>query len=233
MTSCMVKIVNQENKEKQEEKILQAARKLFEEEGYDNASVNKIIKHMKIAKGTFYHYFPSKEDLLDKMIKVMIKEAMRPIKKEIEREGFSAVEKFNNVVNQIYTYKLRHRKLQKMFLKFFYSEKNSSLIQKIINRSKVAVVPEFAKILEQGKKDGSFKIKNSEIVATIIMDLMMSFFESILPYLKKSKLEKKDVNTILDLSDVYRDAIEKVMGAKEGTVDVLNKKVLKQLLFIE
>ena len=44
--------------------ILDAAQLLFNSQGYDSTSVNAIIEHLGISKGTFYHYFSSKEDLI-------------------------------------------------------------------------------------------------------------------------------------------------------------------------
>ncbi|MBE6888169.1 MAG: TetR/AcrR family transcriptional regulator [Ruminococcaceae bacterium] len=45
-------------------KILNAAWKLFEEKGYEETTVDEIIEATQTSKGTFYHYFKSKEDLL-------------------------------------------------------------------------------------------------------------------------------------------------------------------------
>ena len=59
----MVRISKDYDVRKQE--FLDAAQKLFYEQGYDQTSVNTIIDAVGVSKGTFYHYFKSKEDLLD------------------------------------------------------------------------------------------------------------------------------------------------------------------------
>jgi AcrR family transcriptional regulator len=45
--------------------LLQAARTIFESEGFDGASINQIVDRAGVARGTFYIYFPSKEDILE------------------------------------------------------------------------------------------------------------------------------------------------------------------------
>lgn len=45
-------------------RILHAAVDLFAERGYDGTSVAEVIARAGVAKGGFYHHFPSKEDLL-------------------------------------------------------------------------------------------------------------------------------------------------------------------------
>ena len=49
--------------------ILDAAEILFTEKGYDNTSVTDIMNAVGIAKGTLYHHYKSKEDILNALIK--------------------------------------------------------------------------------------------------------------------------------------------------------------------
>lgn len=51
-------------KQSTKERIIQAAWALFEEKGFDNVSVDEIVAAAKSSKGSFYHYFSKKEDLL-------------------------------------------------------------------------------------------------------------------------------------------------------------------------
>ncbi len=44
--------------------LLEAAATLFREQGYDNTTIEAITERADVAKGTFFNYFPSKEDLL-------------------------------------------------------------------------------------------------------------------------------------------------------------------------
>ena len=58
--------------EERKKEILMIARKLFVEKGYDQTSINDILKIIEIAKGTFYYYFTSKEELLEEIIMQII-----------------------------------------------------------------------------------------------------------------------------------------------------------------
>lgn len=46
------------------QRVIDQALRMFAERGYENVSVDEILKEAGIAKGTFYHYFESKEDIL-------------------------------------------------------------------------------------------------------------------------------------------------------------------------
>lgn len=57
--------------------ILVAARELFVKKGYEQTSVNDILKIVDIAKGTFYYYFTSKEEVLGAIILDIVEEGAR------------------------------------------------------------------------------------------------------------------------------------------------------------
>lgn len=60
--------------EERRKEILLTARKLFVQKGYDQTSVNDILKIVDIAKGTFYYYFSSKEEVLQAIIMDIVHE---------------------------------------------------------------------------------------------------------------------------------------------------------------
>lgn len=54
-------------KGKTKKKIVAAAWRLFYKNGYDNTTVDAIIKESGTSKGTFYHYFNGKDGLLSSL----------------------------------------------------------------------------------------------------------------------------------------------------------------------
>ncbi|PCI24508.1 hypothetical protein COB57_04905 [Candidatus Peregrinibacteria bacterium] len=48
--------------------IFQSAKKLFEKHGFKKTSIDEIVQAAKVAKGTFYIYFPSKESIYEKIV---------------------------------------------------------------------------------------------------------------------------------------------------------------------
>jgi AcrR family transcriptional regulator len=47
-----------------QERLLDAAVRLFAEKGFDGTSVQEIVERAAVTKGAMYHYFKSKDDLL-------------------------------------------------------------------------------------------------------------------------------------------------------------------------
>lgn len=63
--------------EVRKQEILLAARELFVNKGYDQTSINDILHVVDIAKGTFYYYFASKEEVLETIILDIVEEGAR------------------------------------------------------------------------------------------------------------------------------------------------------------
>ena len=55
------------NEQKQRQQLLNAAWKLFYEKGYQDTTLDDILKEAHCSKGRFYYYFHAKAELLDSM----------------------------------------------------------------------------------------------------------------------------------------------------------------------
>jgi len=51
------------------ERILETASELFYKQGYRATGINEVIKESGVAKATFYHHFPTKDDLCHAYLK--------------------------------------------------------------------------------------------------------------------------------------------------------------------
>ncbi len=51
--------------EERRSEFVEAAEKLFKENGIVDTTINSIVKEMNVAKGLFYYYFKSKDDVID------------------------------------------------------------------------------------------------------------------------------------------------------------------------
>lgn len=71
--------------------ILLVARELFITKGYEQTSVNDILKIVDIAKGTFYYYFSSKEEVLEAIIVDIVEEGARKGKEILKDKSIPLV----------------------------------------------------------------------------------------------------------------------------------------------
>jgi AcrR family transcriptional regulator len=53
-------------------KLIKSARALFEKNGYLDTSINDIARHARVAYGTFYTYFSSKEEIFAEVVTALV-----------------------------------------------------------------------------------------------------------------------------------------------------------------
>ncbi|GAB3050978.1 TetR/AcrR family transcriptional regulator [Acinetobacter apis] len=93
---------------KKQKDILYKAIELFNEFGYSSVGIDRIIAESKVAKMTFYKYFPSKDFLIteclkerDQLIRESILLSLEPISKENGFERLKGIfDWFNHWFNQ-------------------------------------------------------------------------------------------------------------------------------------
>lgn len=64
--------------------IIDVAKNLFIEQGFDKTSVTQIARSAEVAKGLVYYYFETKEDVLDSVIESLCLEHVGVLKKRME-----------------------------------------------------------------------------------------------------------------------------------------------------
>jgi len=80
--------------------ILQAALKLFADEGFHSSSISKIAKSAGISKGLMYNYFKSKEALLKDIVISGISDLTRTF--DPNRDGILTTEELEYFINQTF-----------------------------------------------------------------------------------------------------------------------------------
>jgi AcrR family transcriptional regulator len=73
--------------------ILVAARELFIKKGYEHTSVIDILRIVDIAKGTFYYYFASKEEVLEAIILDIVDDGARRAEKILKDKSVPLVDR--------------------------------------------------------------------------------------------------------------------------------------------
>lgn len=84
------------------ERILEVAWKLFFEKGYENTTIDEIIRICGISKGGFYHHFSAKDDLLNHL-SYLFDEQYKKLSEELD-DSLSAMEKLYYYTENLFRY---------------------------------------------------------------------------------------------------------------------------------
>lgn len=207
--------------------ILDTAQRLFYSRGYGQTSVQDIIDEIGIAKGTFYHHFGSKSELLDALIARMVDQSMGFIEAIAFDESLDATAKFRRLFEAIASWKAQSRPFLLDVLRPLYADENTVLLQKLRTKSTARVLPIFAQIINQGVAEGSFHTEYSDQIGEIIMVILVALSDS-MAQLILHKPAKDAVLAVLEAKvAVTQHAIERLLGATPGALPIMNLETLK------
>ncbi len=210
--------------------LLNVAQELFFTKGYRRTSVDAIIKKVGVSKGTFYYYFKSKEDLMNKLVKRMTNQILIEVKKITERTDLDALAKLNRAYITTREVKLENIELIKLYLKVLYKDENIMLRHKIYMSNIDLLVPEFAKIIQQGVEEKVFNTPFPSKAARIIFELAQILSDSTAKLLLEMDENHEIIEKFGKEIDIYEDGIERIVGAKKGSINIVDRSMLKNLL---
>ncbi|TCO70724.1 TetR/AcrR family transcriptional regulator [Marinisporobacter balticus] len=84
--------------EERRNEILDVAETLFVTKGYLKTTINDILQEVGIAKGTFYYYFKSKEEVMDAIIIRFVSAGVKVAKEIISNTNLTVHEKLFKII---------------------------------------------------------------------------------------------------------------------------------------
>jgi AcrR family transcriptional regulator len=146
----MPRIIKQPEIRKME--IIDMAQNLFYLKGYDKTSVNEIIEKLGIAKGTFYYYFKSKEEILDVVVNRFIAILTSLANEILQSSEINAYEKLKRILVQQANSTPEEFKI----LEQLHKIQNVDMHQKMIVEAVKQYAPVLSEVIEQGIHEGIF-----------------------------------------------------------------------------
>ena len=141
---------------------MSAAEKLFLSQGVDATTVNEIVEAASVAKGTFYHYFSSKTEMLEALAKRYTERFLDTVQEAIDGCPPDDWEERLRVWihANIETYVKTYRTHDIVYTNHHHHDR--------ANKEKSALLDQLLEIIEGGRLAGVWAPKQPKIVALLI-----------------------------------------------------------------
>lgn len=200
--------------------ILTTAQRLFFSNGYENTTVQEIIDTVGIAKGTFYHYFDSKVDLLDALVESMTEQRLRLAKSIMDEHGLNAAQKLQRIFSEIEVWKTDNRKFFLEILRSWYSDENIIVRFKLTSQARQVMRGVLAQIIRQGVAEGTFKTPYPERIGEVILGLLENTSDELASILLGFQPGDLPLACLEEKLAVNQHAINLLLGAQPGAVQI-------------
>lgn len=191
--------------------LLDAAFSLFMERGYGAVTVQDLIDAVGIAKGTFYHHFKSKEEVLEALADQMMDQVLEGIGTMLAGSHSRVIDKLNRMFQMI---RAKKEENSGLFMVLARAQGTGTpalpmetLFQKLLNRT----MPFWEGLVRQGVREGVFTSVFPQHLAGIVARTVFSFLFSF-----QAAVRDQQISTLYSLAGAYNEALERLLGLSPG-----------------
>ncbi len=194
--------------EKRKKELLKIAYDMFLTQGYENTSVDEIIEKAQIAKGTYYYYFKSKEQMLEEVIDMMI-DSESEMARQIIGMDISSPQKIVGIIASI-----KPTEAEQPIKDTLFQPENVLMHHKVRQKLINVLTPLLSEVIKEGVEEGIFECDNIPERVKMLLIISDSTFN-------EGTFSEQDISVFIDVS-------EKLLGAEKGTMgfiyDLIDKR---------
>ncbi|MCL2343465.1 MAG: TetR/AcrR family transcriptional regulator [Firmicutes bacterium] len=211
------------NSESTKKEILDTATDLFIRDGYENTTIEDILKKWGGSKGSLYYYFKSKEEILDAVAHELVEKKEERILEILSKEKRSAMKSLGLFLDACHD---RPQQLYGLEV-FVYESKNITLFYRIAKLYIAKCIPILEPIILQGIEEGVFHVEHPSEVIELALTLEELVFKYPMFDCSREAYMKKIA--------AFQVMVELALGLEKGALNQLsvfmstNSKNLKNI----
>jgi AcrR family transcriptional regulator len=202
----MVRIVKKAEVRRAE--IVQAARHLFQAKEYEKTTMQDVMERLEIAKGTIYHHFQSKEELLEAVVENIVAERVEQMQHRMDEAQGSALDKLRILV-QAGNMESENAEI----LATLHHTGNVAMHTRLLAVALTRQAPLYAKVISQGCAEGLFETEYPLECAEFIL--------SALQFLTDTGIHPWTQEDLLRRAVAFPRLIETQLKAPQGSFQFL------------
>lgn len=173
-------------KEERRNEIIETAGKLFEEKGYEQTQVQDIVNEIGVAKGLFYYYFKSKDEVMEELTDRYADAIIDAVNKLIDKD-ISTFDKINRIF-QIFI-----DSAEKKFGIFMgiLNVKNGKTHERIFFNVGKKMVPLVTELILSGNDNGECNCSDPKFITEFLVSGLFNIMNQISPDEKIDYLKEK------------------------------------------
>ena len=187
--------------EKRKKQLLEIAYEMFLTQGYENTSVDEIIEKAHIAKGTYYYYFKSKEQMLEEVIDMMIDSEVEMAKQVIAAD-IPVAQKIVGIIAS-----MKPTQAEQPIKNTLFKPENVLMHHKVRQKLIDIVTPLLSEVVKEGVDEGIFECDNMAERVKMLLIISDSTFN-------EGGFTERDISVFIDMT-------EKLLGAQTGTMSFI------------
>ncbi len=212
----MARLFKAEEYNARREEILDKGLSLVYDKGYEQMTIQDILDGLGISRGAFYHYFDSKQALLEALIERMGSQAEQPLQLIVLDQHLTALQKFSRFFEISGGLKSRPKELAISLMNLWHSDESALVRQKMIQYARQHTPGLLEPVILQGIREKVFTAPFPEETSFIITSIALSLADAILEL--RLAPGPAPLPKLARLLEAYAGSVERILGAAAGSL---------------
>ncbi|HZS75137.1 MAG TPA: TetR/AcrR family transcriptional regulator [Ktedonobacteraceae bacterium] len=208
--------------------ILDMAEQLIYRKGYEQMTIQDILDGLEISKGAFYHYFDSKQALLEALVERMLELAEQAILPIVQDPNLPALEKMQRYFATANRWKSERKAFLIPFIQVWYADDNAIVREKFNTMGSEHVGPWLAQIIRQGVQEETMNTPYPEQMGALVLSILWKLGDTFARLLINYEGGSESPQRAQDMVVAYSDALERVLGAPKGSLQLMDDESVKE-----
>ena len=210
------------------EAFVEAAQRLMTAKGYEAMSIQDVLDEVEASRGAFYHYFESKQQLLEAVIERMVDAGLAEVEPVVEDRSLGAAAKLQQVFSRIGRWKTARKPLVLALLEVWLSDHNAIVREKLRRTMTERLARTLEPIIQQGIDEGVFSAHSAAGTARVFVMLLLGFQDVATDTFLARQAGRIALADVERVFRGYTDSFERILGADPGSIELIDQTVLRE-----
>ncbi len=224
----MARTVNEQEYAVKRTEILDATWRLMYSKGYDQITIKDVIDELKISKGAFYHYFGSKQDLLEALLERLGQQSELIFAQMAHEPGLPTLSRLQRSFDSIGRWKVAQKANLLSLLRSWYVDENAVVRLRVQATMLAHTGPLLGELITQGVAEGELTTAFPDLAGTIVISLLMSLGDAFAKMLLTPTPQPDALLVAEHVVAAYNDALERVLGAQPGSLHLIDAETTRE-----
>jgi len=223
----MARTVNATLRTVRRDAFLDVAQRLVQTKGYEAMSIQDVLDDLEASKGAFYHYFDSKQALLEAVVERFADGAMASLAPVLDDPGLPALTKLERVFAGIANLKAEQKELMLAIIEVWNSDGNAIVREKVRRLSERIMIPLFSAVVQQGLDEGTVHVDSPDQTAAVLVSLMLGFQQQATDLFIARQSGAIPFEVVQRSVAAHTEAFERILGIPKGSLTLTDDKTLR------
>ncbi|TMD20706.1 MAG: TetR/AcrR family transcriptional regulator [Chloroflexi bacterium] len=206
--------------------FLDVAQRLVQAKGFQSMSIQDVLDELNASKGAFYHYFDSKQALLEAVVERFADVAIADLAPVLHDPKLPALRKLERFFAGIARRKAEQKELMLAIIEIWNSDGNAIVREKLRRLTVSRMVPLLSAVIKQGTDEGVFRVASPDETATVFVSLMLGFQELANDYFIARQAGTITFAVVQRSVASFTEAFERILGIPKGSLTLTDESTL-------